>query len=76
MAALHLADHEKDSAALERITTLAGEQGQAVERVQPPHHLSSYHAQLRGHTPVFDSLVAHIDAVRLRLQSEQQRVKR
>jgi hypothetical protein len=44
MAALHLADHEKDSAALERITTLAGEQGKAVERVQPPHHLSSCHA--------------------------------
>jgi hypothetical protein len=76
MAALHAADHEKDLAVLERIATLAREQGEAVERVQPPHQLSSYHAQLRGQTPVFDSLGTHIDAVRLRLQSEVQRVKR
>ena len=76
MAALHLADHAKDLAALERIAQLANEEGQAVERVQPQHHLSRHQAQLRGQTALFDSLAAHIEAVRLRLQSEQQRLKR
>ena len=76
LAALHLADHAKDSAALERIAKLAREQGEALERVQPPHHLARAQAQLRGHTALFDSLAAHIAAVRLRLQSERQRAKR
>ena len=76
MAALHIADHAKDLAALEHIAQLAKEQGRAVEQVQPPHHLSRYQAQLRGQTAIFDSVTAHIDAVRLRLQSEQLRARR
>ena len=43
--------------------------------MQPPHPLSRSQAQLRGQTTVFDSLAAHIDAVRLRLQSDEQRAK-
>jgi hypothetical protein len=76
MAALHVADHTRDFAALERITKLTKEQGAQVEAVQPPHHLSRAQAQLRGQTAVFDSLIAHIDAVRLRMQSDEQRSKR
>lgn len=75
MAALHAADHEKDLAALDRISKIGKEQSAAIERIQPPHHLSRRQAQLRGQTSLFDSLGAHIEAVRLRLQSEEQRAK-
>ncbi|HET7362854.1 MAG TPA: hypothetical protein VFJ70_04690 [Burkholderiales bacterium] len=61
MAALHVA--------------LTKQQAAAIERVQPSHHLSRHQAQLRGQTALFDSLAAHVEAVRLRLQSEQQRSK-
>src|SRR5207237_797435 len=73
MAALHVADDEKDLAVLERVAKIAREQAAAIERVQPSHHLSRHLAQLRGQTALFDSLAAHVEAVRLRLQSEQQR---
>jgi hypothetical protein len=76
MAALHVADHAKDAAGVERIAQLAREQGGALERLQPPHHLSRRQAQLRGQTAVFDSLMTHVDAVRLRLQSDHQRARR
>lgn len=76
MAALHAADHEKDAAAVERIAGLAKEQGAAIERLQPSHLLSRAQAQTRGQTAVFDSLLAHVEAVRLRLQSEEQRGRR
>ena len=76
MAALHLADHARDAAALERIARLAKEQGAAVEAVQPPHHLSRAQAQLRGQTALFDSLITHIDAVRLRIRSDGHRARR
>ena len=75
MAALHMADHTRDLAGVERIAQLAKEQCAAIERVRPAHHLSRQQAQLRGQTSVFDSLGAHIDAVRLRLQSDEQRSK-
>lgn len=75
MAALHAADHAQDQAVLDRITALAREQGAAVEAVQPSHHLARSQAQSRGQTSVFDSLLTHVDAVRLRLQSTQQRGK-
>jgi hypothetical protein len=73
MAALHVADHTHDSAALERIAKVAREQGAQVEALQPPHHLARAQAQLRGQTSLFDSLGTHIEAVRLRMQSEEQR---
>ena len=76
MAALHVVDHTHDFAALELITKLTKEQGAQVEAVRPPHHLSRAQAQLRGQTSLFDSLAAHIEAVRLRMQSEEQRTKR
>lgn len=76
MAALHVADDAKDLAALERVAQLAKEQGAALERLQPSHHLSRRQAQLRGQTAVFDSLITHVDAVRLRLQSDHQRARR
>ena len=75
MAALHVADDEKDLAALERIAKSILEQAAAIERMQPPHHLSRHQARLRGQTALFDSLAAHIEAVRLRLQSDAQRAK-
>jgi len=65
-----------DFAALERISRVAREQGAQVEAVQPPHQLSRAQAQLRGQTSLFDSLAAHIEAVRLRMQSDEQRAKR
>ena len=69
MAALHHADHVGDEAALGRLAKIARKQGEAVEAVQPPHHLSRRHAEARGQTPLFESFQAHIEAVRLRLQS-------
>jgi len=76
MAALHCADHARDLGALDEIARRGREQGQALERIKPPHALSRSHAQLRGQTAVFDSFAAHVDAVRLRLQSDEQRQKR
>jgi len=76
MAALHFADHNRDTVALEEIARLGREQGQALERVTPPHMLSRRQAHLRGQTAIFDSFAAHVEAVRLRLQSDEQRGKR
>ncbi|MFN2645753.1 MAG: hypothetical protein ABR570_12220 [Burkholderiales bacterium] len=76
MAALHWADHMGDLAAVERIGLLGVEQGEAVERVQPPHQLSRAQAALRGQTALFDSFATHVEAVRLRVQSDAQRAKR
>jgi len=76
MAALHIAEHAKDLAGLERIAQLSKEQGTAVERAQPARHLSRRHAQGRGQTALFDSLATHIEAVRLRLHSDEQRARR
>ena len=70
MAALHHVDHIGDQAALGRLSELAKQQGAAVEAVQPPHHLSRRLAQARGQTALFESFQAHVDAVRLRLQSK------
>ncbi|HWI38098.1 MAG TPA: hypothetical protein VNU64_16685 [Burkholderiales bacterium] len=58
MAALHAADREANE--------------EALTAVKPPHHLSRRQALARGQTSVFDSFVAHLDAVRLRLQSQRQ----
>jgi hypothetical protein len=76
MAALHAADYAKNFQVLERIAALAREQAEAIERTQPPHQLSRSHAQMRGQTALYDSLGAHVEAVRLRLQSDRQRAKR
>ena len=75
MAALHAADDARDFGALDEIARRGRAQGQAVEQVKPPHALSRAHAQMRGQTPLFDSFAAHVDAVRLRLQSDEQRAK-
>jgi hypothetical protein len=75
MASLHVAEGQKNVSALDRITERAKEQGAAIERVQLPHQLSRKQAQLRGQTALFDSLLAHIEAVRLRLQSDEQRAR-
>src|ERR1051325_8446970 len=74
MAALHFAEGQKNVVALDRITQLAKEQGGAIERV-PTHQLSRKQAQLRGQTALFDSLLTHIEAVRLRIQSDAQRAR-
>ena len=73
MAAVHLADHRRDTAALERLTRLAREQGALVEAVSPPHRLSRSYAAARGHTALFDTLMTHIKSVELRLEAERQR---
>ena len=75
MAALHAADDAGDEQSLQGIRELARQQGEAVEAVQPSHHLSRKLAQARGQTAVFDSFIAHLEAVRLRLQSHR-RLKR
>ena len=76
MAALHHADHARDQRAVDEIGRLAREQAEALERVKPPHTLSRHQAHLRGQTAIFDSFAAHVDAVRLRLQSDEHRAKR
>jgi hypothetical protein len=76
MAALHAADHAKDRAALDRILALSRRQGAAVDAEQPPHQLSRAQAHARGQTALFESLAAHIEAVRLRMHSEEMRTKR
>jgi hypothetical protein len=76
MAALHRADHARDVGALSEIARRGREQAEALERLKPPHALSRFQAQLRGQTAVFDSFAAHVDAVRLRLQSDEHRLKR
>jgi len=72
MAALHVADHAADESVLARIGDLARQQAAAVEAVRPHHHLSRHQAQVRGQTAVYESFIAHLDAVRLRLQSQRQ----
>ena len=72
MAALHSADRARDVQALDLLTKLARDQGAEVEAIDPPHHLSRKHAEARGQTAVYDSLLTHIDAVRLRLDSARQ----
>jgi hypothetical protein len=72
MAALHCADHARDQQALELLTKLACEQGAAVEAIEPAHHPSRSHAKARGQTALYESLLTHIDAVRLRIDSARQ----
>jgi hypothetical protein len=72
VAAVHAADHAGVEAVLTQIADIARQQGTAVEAVRPPHHLSRHHAQSRGQTAVYDSFIAHLEAVRLRLQSQRQ----
>ena len=69
MAALHHADHAGDQAVLDRLSQIAKAQAQAVEAVQPVHHLSRRMAEARGQTALYDSFQAHVEAVRLRQQS-------
>jgi hypothetical protein len=76
MAALHAADRARDAQGLELIIARAREQSAAVEAVQPAHPLARVHAHARGQTALFDSLFAHIEAVRLRWQSDRQRAQR
>ena len=75
MAALHHADHARDQRAVDEIGRLGREQGEALERVKPVHALSRRQAHLRGQTAIFDSFGAHVEAVRLRLHSDEQRLK-
>jgi hypothetical protein len=75
MAALHCADRAHDRQALEQLTQLTLAQGAEVEAIQPPHHLARKQAEARGQTAVYDSLITHIDAVRLRMESARQREK-
>jgi hypothetical protein len=72
MAALHCAERTIQEPALASISAVAKEQAAAVEAIRPPHQLSRQQAATRGQTSVFDSLQAHIEAVRLRMQSERQ----
>ena len=69
MAALHCIDDSGDPSALDPLAALARDQGQQVESVQPPHHLARRQARSRGQTALYDSFQAHVDAVRLRMQS-------
>lgn len=75
MAALHCAEHDGDATLLGRLAAIAKKQGAEIEALKPAHHLSRQHAQARGQTAVFDSYLAHVEAVRLRMESERQRRK-
>ena len=71
--ALHLADHARDPAALDRIAEIVTRQDADIEKIRPAHHLSSAQATERGQTALFASLQVHIEAVRLRIQADRQR---
>ncbi len=76
MAALHCVDHGGgEPGALERLVAIARAQAGEIEALVPVHHLSRKQAEARGQTALFDSFLAHVDAVRLRLDSERQRRK-
>jgi hypothetical protein len=73
MAALHAAAHEPAERDLERLRELSAGHGAAVESVKPTHILAREPAQHRGQTALFDSMEAHIEAVRARRLAEQTR---
>ena len=75
MAALHCVEHDGDAALLARLVAIAKKQGADIEALKPAHHLCRQHAQVRGQTAVFDSFLAHVEAVRLRMESDRQRRK-
>src|SRR5262245_50956663 len=69
MAALHVADHSDSPACLDQVLRLAVHQSATLEQLHPIHPLSRAHAKKRGTTAVYDSLLRHLDSVRLRLDS-------
>ena len=76
MAALHCVERAGDDVTpLDRLAAVANNQGAEIEALSPMHHLSRRHAEARGQTAVFDSFLAHVEAVRLRMESQQQRRK-
>ena len=75
MAALHYVEHEENEGLLPALAAIAKKQGDEIEALVPAHHLSRRQAQARGQTAVFDSFLAHVDSVRLRMESERQRRK-
>ncbi len=76
MAALHYVEQQgQDPAALDRLVAVAKKQGAEIETLEPAHHLSRRQAQMRGQTAIFDSFLAHVEAVRLRMESARQRRK-
>ena len=75
MAALHWVEHEGNESLLASLVAIAKKQGNEIEALVPTHHLSRRQAEARGQTAVFDSFLAHVDAVRLRMDSERQRRK-
>ena len=75
MAALHWAEDGEDIAPLARLVAIAKKQGAEIEALVPTHHLSRRHAMVRGQTAIFDSFLAHVEAVRLRMESARHRRK-
>ena len=69
MGALHEADSRGDTAGVEQVGEAANEQEGRLEALDPPHHLSSAAARVRGTVAVYRSLHTHIDAVRIRLRA-------
>ena len=74
MAALHLADHHGDEAALDEVEAAVREVGTTIESLSPSHPLARENADKRGQPPLVDSMLAHVKAVRARLHAEQARL--
>ncbi len=72
MAALHAAERESRTDAVERISRIAAIQEKAIEAQQPPHPLSQAAAARRGTESVYSTLQTHAEAVRLRIQGKRQ----
>jgi hypothetical protein len=70
MAALHIADHAEDAAAVQRVAQLAERQSEALEAISPPHPLSQRRADQRGTVSVYRTFQVHADSVLLRIQSK------
>ena len=69
VAGLHDAENRSDMVGVDRVAEVASEQERRLEALDPPHHLSSAAARLRGAPALYRTLQLHVDAVRARIRT-------
>lgn len=67
-AALHCAERLEDVARVQAIDDVARETQQRIDREHPDHRIGSRAASDRGHTPLFNTLSLHAQALAARLR--------